>query len=324
YPLMPRNIFKEASNSLLWTILNDIVNINNINLNFVKVKGHSGDHFNDKVDELARLTHAFIPDNLFSISYTPRWNNIIVEKHLRHFITDLSRNHGFVQFINLYRNNKYREVDVDWCSSFAALNDDEVSINTSFKASLIKIRRIKYLTKELPTVEHVKKRCPDLYKHWNCPMCHDEIETFEHVWKCKSHKNIIDSIIFNNKKRLVKLVKMFTNNKQFSTRDLQNESIWKINSNEDEFNFIDLIKGVAPLSLAKIINNSSKNKSITQNIISVFLNNIFLDTEQFIWSPHCDQFILEEQHAASGQEGVHKSIILGEEWLQYYSGSLID
>ncbi|CAJ0881882.1 6010_t:CDS:2, partial [Entrophospora sp. SA101] len=42
-------------------------------------------------------------------------------------------------------------------------------------------------------------------------------------------------------------------------------------------------------------------------------------TEQFIWSPHCDQFILEEQHAASGQEGVHKSIILGEEWLQYYS-----
>ncbi|CAJ0833871.1 2760_t:CDS:2 [Entrophospora sp. SA101] len=112
---------------------------------------------------------------------------------------------------------------------------------------------------------------------------------------------------------------MFTNNKQFSTRDLQNESIWKINSNEDEFNFIDLIKGVAPLSLAKIINNSSKNKSITQNIISVFLNNIFLDIEQFIWSPRCDQFILEEEHAASGQDGVLKSIILGEEWLQYYS-----
>ncbi|CAJ0833879.1 2763_t:CDS:10 [Entrophospora sp. SA101] len=131
-----------------------------------------------------------------------------------------------------------------------------------------------------------------------------------------------DSIIFNNKKRLVKLVKMFTNNKQFSTRDLQNESIWKINSNEDEFNFIDLIKGVAPLSLAKIINNSSKNKSITQNIISVFLNNIFLDIEQFIWSPRCDQFILEEEHAASGQEGVRKSIILGEEWLQYYSARM--
>jgi len=244
---------------------------------------------------------------------------------------------------------------VDWCSSFAALNDDELSTNTSFKVSHIKIRRIKYLTEELPTVEHVKKRRPDLYKHWNCPMCHDEIETFEHVWKCKNHKAIIDSIIFNNQKRLVKLVKMFTNNKHFSTGDLQNESIWKIDSNEDEFNFIDLIKGVAPLSLANIINNSSKNKSITQNIISVFLNNIFLDIEQFIWLPHCDQFILDEEHAginrkekrkkkpnnissnpsinnrnnnqhslASGQEGVRKSIILGEEWLQYYSISLID
>ncbi|CAH1771224.1 5796_t:CDS:2, partial [Entrophospora sp. SA101] len=130
--------------------------------------GHSGDHFNDKVDELARLMHghdslpiAFIPDNLFSISYIPCWNNVIVEKHLRHFITDLSRNCGFEQFINLYRNNKY--------------------------------------------LEHVKKRHPDLYKHWNYPMCRDEIETFKHVWKCKSHKNIIDSIIFNNKKCLVKL-----------------------------------------------------------------------------------------------------------------------
>jgi hypothetical protein len=186
-------------------------------------------------------------------------------------------------------------------------------------------------------------------------MCHDEIETFEHVWKCKNHKAIIVSIIFNNKKRLVKLVKMFTNNKQFSTRDLQNEPIWKINSNENEFNFIDLIKGLAPLSLANIINKSSKNKIITKKIISVFLNNIFLDIEQFIWSPRCDQFILDEEHAginrkekrkkkpnnnssslsinnrnnnqhslASGQEGVRKSIILGEEWLQYYSVSLID
>ncbi|CAJ0833093.1 15742_t:CDS:2 [Entrophospora sp. SA101] len=119
---------------------------------------------------------------------------------------------------------------------------------------------------------------------------------------------------------------MFTNNKQFSTRDLQNESIWKINSNEDEFNFIDLIKGLAPLSLAKIINNSSKNKSITQNIISVFLNNIFLDTEQFICSssPSINNRNNNQHSLASGQEGVHKSIILGEEWLQYYSGSLID
>jgi len=212
---------------------------------------------------------------------------------------------------------------VVWCSSFAALNDDEVSTNTLFKVSHIKIRRIKYLTKELPTVEHVKKRHPDLYKHWNCQMCHDEIETFEHVWKCKSHKTIIDSIIFNNQKRLVKLVKMFTNNKQFSTRDLQNESIWKINSNEDEFNFIDLIKGVAPLSLANIINNSSKNKKEEHAGINKKEkrkkkpNNISS-------SPSINNRNNNQHSLASGQEGVRKSIILGEEWLQYYSGSLID
>ncbi|CAJ0856523.1 17328_t:CDS:2, partial [Entrophospora sp. SA101] len=42
YPLMPRNIFKEASNSLLWTILNDIVNINNINSRgTLQIKCHS-------------------------------------------------------------------------------------------------------------------------------------------------------------------------------------------------------------------------------------------------------------------------------------------
>src|SRR6185437_14298723 len=114
--------FKETNN-VLWAILRSITTKNNITLSFVKVKAHSNDQFNNKVDEMAkaatlapRLT--FKTSQFDHINYFSRWKNLNIEDHLRHFITMISRNKGFETWINLYRNTKYRNLEVDWVSTF--------------------------------------------------------------------------------------------------------------------------------------------------------------------------------------------------------------
>jgi hypothetical protein len=177
------------------------------------------------------LIHNFF--NFNSIRYFPSWKNIPAEINLRQFFTSVSRNTGFEKFLYLHRNSKYVNLDVDWKTTFFVLNDDEnSSITTSF-ASNRKSRRIKFLLEELPTIEHVKLRRPDLYDGWNCPSCKNEKETFYHIWLCQQHWHIMNTIIFNQKKELVRLIHHFGNLSGFSSRDLLHDDLWIISSRSD-------------------------------------------------------------------------------------------
>jgi ribonuclease HI len=204
YPFLPRNIFKQSSNVSLWSYIFNIIHWNSISLSFVKVKAHSGNIYNDQVDALARLSHDFnsLPlihnsSNFNSIRYFPLWKNIPVEINLHQFLTSISRNIGFEKFLYLYRNSKYVNLDVDWGTTFFILNDDESSSFTTSFASNQKSRRVKFLLEELPTVEHVKLRRPDLYDGWNCLTCKNEKETFSYIWLCHQHWHTMNNINFN-------------------------------------------------------------------------------------------------------------------------------
>lgn len=50
---------------------------------------------------------------------------------------------------------------------------------------------IKNLMEELPTMEKLKIRHPDLYKTWNCCPCNEEKETYNHIWLCKNQKEMM-------------------------------------------------------------------------------------------------------------------------------------
>jgi hypothetical protein len=158
--------------------------------------------------------------NFNSIRYFPLWKKIPIEINLRQFLTSVSRNIGFEKFLYLYRNSKYVNLDVDWGTTFFILNDDESSSTTTSFASNQKSRRVKFLLKELPTVEYIKLRRPDLYNGWYCPTCKNDKETFSHIWLCQQHRHIMNTIIFNQKKELVRLIRHFENIPVFSTRDL--------------------------------------------------------------------------------------------------------
>jgi hypothetical protein len=158
----------------------------------------------------------------------------------------------------------------------------------------------------------------------------------------------MNSIIFNQKKELLCLIRHFGNTPGFLSRDLLHDDLWTISFQPDRFTFIDLIKGVVPLSLFKVIDSYLHNTSLSRQILSVFVNNIFIDINQLIWQPCCDRMLLDEFHAGITKHskrqkcpssisrspttsrpafsnfsnlGIVNSIDLGGEWLTYYSSN---
>ncbi len=145
--------------------------------------------------------------------------------------------------------------------------------------------------------EHMKLRRPDLYKDWNCVMCHNNKESFNHVWTCDQHLSLIQRIIYNQKKALIQLVKEYTKgNKLFSFADLVHPTLWSISYSSTDFTFIDIIKGVVPAFLFKQIHKYINNSLLTQQILSIFLNRIYLDIMHLIWKLRCDEVIRLEKH----------------------------
>src|ERR1043165_1730129 len=103
---------------------------------------------------------------------------------------------------------------------------------------------------ELPTLERMKLRRPDLYKDWNCPMCKNFPETFAHIWICSQHQPSIRQLIYFSKQQLVSLISRFVPDTTISLRDLAHDSsLWTCDPSLLDFNFYDLIKEFVPLEL---------------------------------------------------------------------------
>ena len=170
---------------------------------------------------------------------------IPIENRLRHFITDINRNMGFESFLNISRNRKYRSLHINWSLTFQHLDDDADYQSTNFTFSKKKAHRVKLLTEELPTIEHLKKRRYDLYRNWLCPICDNCDETFNHVFTCHRHQLKLKQIALSAKEYILKLIYDHTNTK-LSSQYLDNiPFIWDLQYRNDELTFIDLIKGIA-------------------------------------------------------------------------------
>src|SRR5207247_496264 len=123
-----------------------------------------------------------------------------------------------------------------------------------------KAHHIKFLTEELPTIEHMKKRRFDLYDNWKCPMCKYCTESFDHVFICTKSKNKVAHVILNSKKLIVDLMYQHANVKVPLTTLTNISNIWNLQKITSELSFIDLIKGIVPLALVNKINEFVKNK----------------------------------------------------------------
>jgi hypothetical protein len=159
----------------------------------------------------------------------PKWNNIYIEQNLRKFISLTSKVKGFEKFFNLNRNEKYRNLDVDWTTTFQLLHTDIESTSTDFTSSKIKEKKVKLLIEELSTIEQLKKSFMNIYENMLCPFCDEEEETFDHVWTCNERDLEMLDIITSYRKLIIDLINEQLENNHVTLNNLDAlGSTWRI------------------------------------------------------------------------------------------------
>ena len=293
----------KTMNIELWFILYNIVFTQQLQLLFHKVKAHSNNSYNDKVDELAKL-HLLSETIQFKVSNglyitAPKIIDINISTHLGHFITSISHILGFQEFFNLNRNAKYKSLGIDWLLTFKCLSSGSSHTITSFTSSNRKAKRIKLMLEELPTLEYLQHCKPSIYDtSWTCCLCNNP-ETFAHLWTCSERLHIMQSIVNASRKWIIDFLSIaipqLHQNNPYVLAILNDSNIWNIASSDTQFTFIDLIKGFIPLSLSYNIHQLVSNRELTNIIIDKFTNSIFDAIQDQIWLPRCALIIQKEK-----------------------------
>ncbi|PKY50209.1 hypothetical protein RhiirA4_466568, partial [Rhizophagus irregularis] len=280
--LTSRKYFK-ANNNFLWAILCRIILTLNLHVEMFKVIAHGDDMGNNYVDNLAKQAH-FDQDRYIvfrrdvnMMKVLPCWNGIIIENKLRLFLKNICNYKGLEKFINLNRNSKYRQLEVDWTSTFSCLSCDINDNETSVSSSKTKAQKVHLLIEEILTIEQMKKSLLDLYDGWMCPICGLHDETFNHIWTCSGHYDIINNIRDKTINHLLTWILEYNDNIQ-DFNNLIALNIWDISYDPDDFTFIDLIKGVISMSLSELLNSWTTKKNVVDVLVQMrqfIFNEIF-------------------------------------------------
>jgi ribonuclease HI len=157
--LYPSLMFKLPFN-IYWSIIFKIIEERNISLTLTKVKAHSNDPYNDKVDQLAKSSlHSSSISITFNhipyFSYIPLFEQMPIFTAFRPLIKDFLQTKHFMAYYLLKRNKKYTNLEINYKLTFQLLKLGSPS-TTSFEESRAHCRRIKFLLEQLPTIEFLK------------------------------------------------------------------------------------------------------------------------------------------------------------------------
>jgi ribonuclease HI len=185
----------------LWMRLQDLIIRKEITLQLTKVKAHSNDKWNEKVDKLAKEAREE-PELIWEDQQQPialtttSWNGIPIDTPLRTFIKEVHKREILVKWASQNRiQQKWQkeisnQAEVEW-KEFWEQCRPKGSLYTSMKQMKEKSFKVKMMHNELPTLDNMAKRSPDLYMGYTkCIFCKDKEETLDHLLMCKSLKTI--------------------------------------------------------------------------------------------------------------------------------------
>jgi ribonuclease HI len=302
---------------IYWCFIFKLIEQNQLSVKLVKVKAHSGDPHNEKVDKLAKSTLHQTPLSLsFThtpyLSFIPTFRSAPINKEIRPFFKDFVQSKLFNDFYHLKRNLRYNNKSINWLCTFSLINNGTPT-QTSFQESYRHKRKYQLLLEELPTIEFLKITRPALYDQtWKCCRCLTNNETFDHVWLCAKNRRAINTIVDKMLQTLKDQLFIYTSSTEWSNDllaifDLLHEFWLPVLTSSSSFYFLDFIKGIVPSYLFRIINNFTKNKSNTFKILSSFYDLIFDLTYELIWKPRCDATIaMESAHNIKQKDKLKK------------------
>ncbi|EXX54035.1 hypothetical protein GLOIN_2v1777499 [Rhizophagus irregularis DAOM 181602=DAOM 197198] len=149
----------------------------------------------------------------------------------------------------------------------------------------MKAQKVHLLIKEIPTIEQMKKLLLNLYDGWMYPICGLYDETFNHVWMCSGHYDIIKNIRDKTINHLLTWILEYNDNIQ-DFNALMALDIWDISYDPNVFTFIDLIKGIIPMSLSELLNSWTIKKNVVDVLIQM-RQFIFNEIFENVWIPRC-------------------------------------
>ncbi|PKC03998.1 hypothetical protein RhiirA5_422927 [Rhizophagus irregularis] len=171
--MSPRR-FNKINNNILWSSIHYIIKTLSLQVKLLKIKAHSGNHFNDIVDIQAKLGHTqpipttILHDHLLNQTITLSWNK------------EIPLNKDVCKCINSTKSNL-----IDWALSSKWFHFNGRNDTTSPLHSKDLKWRIRCSTLTLPTLDIMNRNSPLLIKdHTQCLLCNNTVESNVHLWEC--------------------------------------------------------------------------------------------------------------------------------------------
>uniref|UniRef100_U9UTL5 Uncharacterized protein n=1 Tax=Rhizophagus irregularis (strain DAOM 181602 / DAOM 197198 / MUCL 43194) TaxID=747089 RepID=U9UTL5_RHIID len=142
--------FLKLNNYIILFAIYDIITSKRLDIEIHKVKGHSGYHWNDMADAIAKIV----------------WHSIEINRHVRQFCRIV-----------------LESLEENWTAHWCYLNNINKSRCDNLDTNNILINFIKSSNNLLPTVDNLRKR-NDIYDDVPCPACRDHEETLNHLVIC--------------------------------------------------------------------------------------------------------------------------------------------
>ena len=275
--------FLKINNFVHWSCLFEIITMHNLDVNLIKVKAHSNNLLNNKVDAMAKdaLTHPVLQINMTDAPQSfCRYNNQPVLLPIRQLVKDIFRHKHLQHILSLHVFSRYQPFfKINWIATSFCLSDNVATNHTSYVASATRMKKFQRLLEMLPTVEILKIRHPSLFSPSAlCPQCEAADEDFLHIWTCPMVDYQMKLLI----QRVKDLLKDITN---AQSTDIDNLNWWDLSTS---FSFVVLIKGIVPTTLFDLIHTNLSHMPTALAACSTLMHFIFEESQRF-WIERCSR-----------------------------------
>ena len=223
-----------------------------------------------------------------------------VTKPSRVFVSNLFDAYNFSSLLNLHRWSRISFFNglqlINWAVTWSLFNHrpDSSKSSTSFAHSAKVVFYSKLMLDELPLLHLLQtSRRPDLYMaDWNCILCHQDKETWSHLWQCPVLLPLFKELLVTTKKTFELWITSVNESRPAALIPPGWDTLdcWRYPSSDTSvFSFDNLLKGFVPAALVQTLSISLPKAEAVLAVQDIMTESkqVFWDR---IWKLRCHEF----------------------------------